>query len=214
MIRKDLTGQRFGQLQVLGLDHAINGAVFWKCKCDCGNDRIIRANSLMTGNSSSCGCLQRKRATHANTTHGGASRRKGEHPLYQTWANMRARCEKPYNNRYETYGARGIKVCERWKSFENFRNDMEPTWKPHLSVERINNDGHYCPENCRWATDHEQARNTRSNRWIEFNGKRMILADWAKETGISHSLISYRLKVGWTIADALTTPSRLDNPTV
>lgn len=202
----NLTGQTFGRLRVMRENHRRDRIVFWNCQCKCGNTTVVRTKSLRTGNTMSCGCYRKERAKQANTTHGGASRRLGEHRLYLTWCNMRQRCEYPNNNRYYCYGARGIRVCDAWKDFSVFLHDMEASWKPGLTIERKDNNGYYCKENCLWATTRQQARNTSANHRIEFEGNNMILQDWAKKTGLCHSALLWRIKSGWTTREVLTTP--------
>ena len=124
-------------------------------------------------------------------------------PTYISWAQMKSRCLNPKNIGWHRYGGRGIQVCERWKSFENFLADMGT--KPRgASLERVNNDGHYEPSNCRWATKREQALNRRSTHWLEHNGKRMSIRGWALEIGISEDALGQRIKAGWSLDRALT----------
>jgi hypothetical protein len=127
------------------------------------------------------------------------------HDERDVWKGILARCQNPNNAAYKNYGGRGITVCERWQSFRNFIYDMGPRPKG-LFIERIDNDLGYCPSNCKWATWHEQSRNRRNNRIIEFNGKSQCLADWAEETGINRNVIAKRLNTGWSIKRALTVP--------
>lgn len=128
---------------------------------------------------------------------------------YSIWMNMRARCNNPANTSYANYGARGIKVCERWESdFLNFLEDMGRRPSRKHSIDRIDNNGHYEPSNCRWATFSEQARNRRTSRFIEFRGRSLTLAEWAQEIGIDMRTLHLRLKNGWSIERALTQPLR------
>ena len=193
-----LKGKQFGRWTVLEYAGTWNRNTHWKVRCDCGTERVIKGTYLTSGQSRSCGCLMadknRERQTHGET----GSR------LYYIWCAMRYRCENPTDPAYSNYGARGIKVCNRWQSFENFRADMgrRPKGK---TLDRIDNDGDYEPSNCCWSTYVEQTHNTRRNRWVTFNGKTLIVSDWARETGISESLIRYRLNHGWTTKQALTT---------
>jgi hypothetical protein len=126
---------------------------------------------------------------------------------YDAWHMCIQRCENPNNPGYKTYGARGIRVCHRWHSFENFFADMGPRPSPRHSIDRIDNDGDYEPGNCRWATPAEQARNRRTNRMIEFGGRTMCISDWAAEIGISCGSLMRRLDL-WGVERALTTPAR------
>jgi hypothetical protein len=130
-----------------------------------------------------------------------------QHPLYGTWIAMRYRCKvEPY------YAGKGIKVCRRWENFWNFVSDMGPKPTPLHSIDRENPKKGYNPKNCRWATDLEQGKTRTDNRWIEFNGRRMILADWSRETGIGAGAIMSRLNLGWPIEKALTRPVHYHRP--
>lgn len=141
----------------------------------------------------------------ANWRHGWSKSR-----VYATWCAIRARCENPKNPSFPSYGGRGIYVCERWKSFENFLQDMGDRPTPKHSIDRIDNDGPYSPENCRWVGSvREQRRNCRDNRILILNGESLILAEWARRTGIDSETISMRIDdLGWSEEKALTTPLR------
>ena len=128
-------------------------------------------------------------------------------PEYQIWKQMRYRCSNPRTRNYHNYGGRGIKVCGRWSVFKNFWEDMGPRPATHYSLDRIDNDGNYEPDNCRWATPKQQGRNARYNRILTHNGRSMCLADWSEATGIRHSIIRKRLTRGWPVDLALTTPA-------
>lgn len=130
----------------------------------------------------------------------------GKHaPEYTIWTNLRSRCNNPKNNRYALYGARGIRVCARWETdFLNFLEDMGRRPSPEHSIDRVDNNGDYTPENCRWATRKEQSRNRRSSCFLDFNGETKTAAEWSELTGISRSTIHARLKSGWSIEQTLT----------
>lgn len=137
----------------------------------------------------------------------GQNRRGLTTPEYKAWSEMFQRCGNPNNMRYARYGARGIRVCEKWLKFELFFEDMGLRPSPGHSLERINNDGNYEPENCKWATRKEQARNRRGNRIVEFNGRRATLAEWSELTGINYCCLRQRLcKMGWSVEATLTKP--------
>jgi len=186
---KDLTGQQFGRLTAISYTKISNGGAVWFCRCICGNELRVRSHTLISGNTKSCGCLQKDMTSVATATH-----KKTNTPEFLAWMNMRRRCYYPKNNKYKNYGDRGIIVCDRWReSFENFFEDMGLKPSPEHSLDRFpDNDGNYEPGNCRWGTDEQQAKNRRNNHWIEYREKKMILTDWAKQFGISsQSLTGY-----------------------
>ena len=154
----DLAGKKFGRLLVLQFSHR-DRRNYWVCKCDCGKTKTVNQNSMMAGNTKSCGCLHREfmvKLGKSKTTHG----RTMKDPTYQSWIDMKRRCLDPNRRSYKDYGGRGITVCQRWFKFENFLADMGD--KPHgLTLDRKENHGHYEPENCRWATPKVQAGNRR-----------------------------------------------------
>lgn len=198
---KDLKGQRFGKLTVIErAENATNGRVQWRCVCDCGNQTVCRAFNLQSGHTRSCGCLHEE---GTRTTHGMKRSR-----LYRTWESMKTRCNNPNAQRWDDYGGRGIEVCEEWRdSFEAFRDwALANGYRDDLTIERKDNDGPYSPENCRWATKEEQARNKRSNVFMTLNGKTMTITQWAKEIGIDRRTIAKRKKLGWSDERALTEP--------
>ena len=195
----DLTRLRFGNLTVTQMSDERLGhtkARAWDCVCDCGNKRVVSTNNLRRGVTTSCGC------TYGNprTTHGMSNT-----PEYGVWVSMRQRCSNPSDSRWHTHGGRGIRVCERWaNSFENFINDMGWRPNPALSIERVDNDGDYTPDNCVWATDREQADNRRSTIRIEIYGKVQSLKAWCRELGIPYLRTWKRLIMrGWSLERAL-----------
>jgi len=208
---KDITSQTFTDLTVVerGADDK-SGNVRWICVCICGNETLTRGPELRQGSQTSCGCKtirpDQSGKNSGTYVHGGEAKHPAE---YAIWASMRERCYGVNTKAYPDYGGRGIYICERWQYFPNFYADMGD--KPNgLSIDRIDNDGPYSPENCRWATRKEQARNKRSNRLITFNGETHCCVEWAEITGINRNVIDARLdKLGWTVEHALTKPVRL-----
>ena len=206
--RKAAVGQRYGWLTIAGLAERRNdGRQQWMCRCDCGAEVIAPAHLLYAGKKKSCGCWRKKIPN--GKTHGASamSGRRKDNPLwcaYIAWTRMRERCSRPSSSDYHYYGGRGIMVCERWATFENFLADMGlPDFG--LTLDRKDTNGNYCKENCRWATRAEQSRNRRSNVFYEFHGRRQTAAEWARELGISHVTLFMRMKRGWSIDRALAT---------
>jgi hypothetical protein len=143
-------------------------------------------------------------------THGESNRNKTKE--YRTWLHMRGRCNTPTDLKFKDYGGRGITVCERWNSYENFLSDMGRAPSPKHSLDRKENSGNYEPVNCRWATTIEQTNNTRRNNVISYNNKTMNLSQWCRELSLYEKTIWYRLKRGWGVEKAFTTPCPPRNP--
>lgn len=210
----DLTGQRFGRLIVIErvVDKERENkqhTTFWKCICDCGGQIVCFRNHLLDGHIRSCGCLHDENAKTSNKIHG----------LYHTrinaiWRNMIQRCTNPKNQKYYRYGGRGITVCEEWRKFENFYNwSIENGYDESLNakqctIDRKDNDGDYCPENCRWTTSSVQSGNRSDNVYLTFNGETHSSPEWEKIVGIPSKVISGRKRKGWTDEKCLTTPVR------
>ena len=198
---QNLVGQTFGRLTVVRL-LSTKPCTRWICKCSCGEVKAIAAGNLRSGATSSCGCWGRELQPLRNKQHGLSST-----ATYRIWRHMIDRCESVSDHAFHRYGGRGIKVCRRWKTFENFFQDMGER-PAGLSLERIKNHLGYSPSNCKWATDVEQARNKRNNRWLTADGRTQLLTDWAKELNSDMSLILKRLTRGWSVQDACTTTSK------
>lgn len=198
-------GDKFGRLTVIAPAvrprHLKARGRWWHCRCDCGDQTVLAVSqsALRSGNTRSCGCLQREGAANRSRTHGLHKSRE-----YRAWNNMISRCHCPNWPKYHDYGGRGIRVCRRWrKSFQDFYADMGPC-PPGMTLERIGNDKGYSPENCKWATYAEQLRNTRQTRFVTFKGETMCIADWAMRLGIRHGVIWHRLKIGLPVAEVLS----------
>jgi len=193
----DLTGQRFGMLTVVSRSNNVNGSAMWLCACECGEGAIVRGASLRAGARTTCG-------NHRSEAHLAAPRRGGTKthgmdgtPEYRAWINMRSRCNNPTHAAYKDYGARGIKICPEWEnSFERFYADMGPRPSVAHSIEREDVDRGYEPDNCHWATNLEQHRNTRRTRYVEIDGVVSTLAEAAAQMGISKSALSHRIERG------------------
>lgn len=192
------TGERFGRWTVLHESDARKGHRLFECRCDCGTIQVVFLSALRSGLSGSCGCLRRE----VVTTH-GKSWKENKTAEYRIWTGMRARCRDGHKN----YGARGIKVCERWdRSFEAFLADMGPRPSARHSIDRIDNDGNYEPSNCRWVTMVRQLRNTRQNVWVWYNGHRCLLVDVAEAKRFPVELARHRKSRGWPDARLFDPP--------
>lgn len=201
----DLTGKRFGRLTVIKRAENYRGCqAQWKCKCDCGNETVVRAMYLKNGSTKSCGCYKADRIKAASLKHGMSGTR-----LWRIWNNMHSRCEQENSSQYSYYGERGVEVCEEWSEFKPFMEwALSSGYKENLTIDRIDFDGNYCPENCRWVTRQEQNRNKSSNHFITIDGETKILEDWARESGLDSRLIGRRLKDGWDVKRAVFQPVR------
>jgi hypothetical protein len=180
---KDLKGQRFGRWLVIEESYSDRGRC-WLCRCDCGNERIINGYQLRSGQSQSCGCLILDLNEQNNVKH-GENRQPGKSKEYKVWDGIIQRCTNSNDWRYVNYGGRGIKVCDRWRySFEKFLEDMGRC-PEGMSIDRININGDYCPNNCRWASQKEQQRNKTTNVYVMIFGVKMIMADLLRYLGIA-----------------------------
>lgn len=203
------SGDVYGRLTLAARIWRGNVSV-WECACVCGKIVFVRPAHIRSGQKSSCGCLRWERLRNSRVKHQGNCRGNRTRE-YSSWASMNNRCFNPTNKKFPRYGARGIKVCERWKDFAMFLEDMgiRPAG---TTIERIDNDGDYTPENCKWATSAEQSRNKSNSRRISYGGSSKTVTEWGEVLGIPAQLIFGRLRRGWTDERALTQPLTSKTP--
>ena len=206
-------GQKFGELVIIKLHHkkqyidkkgVIRNREYYLCQCDCGNIKVIEKSQLTTGHTKSCGCLQKKITSKKHKTH-GLSKNK----IYFIWCSMKDRCYRQNSNDYLNYGGRGITICDEWKNdFKTFYQwAINNGYKEGLTIERINVNDNYKPSNCTWIENALQSKNKTNSHYLTYNDKTQIIEDWAKEMKLNNgATISGRLKRGWSIEEALTTP--------
>ena len=195
----DITGMTFGRLTVIERAGVVKNKMMWRCRCTCGKEIVVAGVSLRSGNTTSCGCYNRD----VITKHGLHKSR-----LYKIWRGMRERCYNVNTKNFMRYGGRGISICEEWFEFEAFKNwALSHGYTSELTIDRIDNEKGYSPDNCRWATLKEQENNKSSNRMIEFNGEKHTMSEWSEITGICYSTLHGRLE-RYDIEKALTAPVR------
>jgi len=195
----DMVGHVYGRLTVLHEIGRRDAGRMYLCVCVCGNFKSTAAAWLRSGNTTSCGC---------RVLDGSIRRRHGMKNTkeYMIWKEMKRRCLNPNNPSYSRYGGRGIRLCERWHLFDNFIADMGRRPSAELSLDRIDNDGHYEPGNCRWATINEQARNRSNNRMISLDGSVTTLAELAEKSSVTPQHMRGRLRDGWPVDLAVSVP--------
>ena len=203
MISYDVEGMRFDMLVACErVENSSDGKIQHRCVCDCGNERIVKATDLRTGKIHSCGCV------HWNKKYKNFSL-KSPHGkrLYRIWHDMLRRCEDKRVKSYKRYGERGIAVCPEWHDFQAFYDwSLDNGYSEELTLDRVDNNKDYEPDNCRWADKYMQANNRRSNHYITYNGKRQSMKEWSRELNISYTALRSRLMRGWSAEKALTTP--------
>jgi len=200
-----IDGKRFNRLTAINKIVNFKKHPQWLFKCDCGNYKIIDKYSVMTGETKSCGCFNRELSRQKLTIHGFYGK-----TFYKRFRGVVGRCNDKTNNAYKMYGAKGIKCL--WNSFEEFKQDMYESYKTHVekfgegetTIDRIDGNGNYCKENCRWATYEKQAQNTKNNKFITYKGKTGCYSWWEKELGLRRGIISARILDGWDKERALT----------
>jgi len=206
-MRMNLSGRIFGRLTALSVERSHPRYDMWRCRCECGVESIARATHLTAGKIRSCGCLMKDLMSETRSTH-GCSRIGKMTPEYSVWRGIKCRTRNTRTKSYKNYGGRGIEMCNRWNDFTNFLSDMGPRPSKNHSIDRIDVNGNYEPDNCRWATMKEQMRNTRKSHLISFRGKTQCIAAWADEVGMSQDLVWNRIRYGWSPERALTEPKR------
>lgn len=198
----NLSGHKFGLLSVVKFMDIISGRSIYECKCDCGSVISVKAKYLLNGDTKSCGCLKiikcsengKKRTTHGLT----------KHPLFKVWSSMKDRCLNKDCHAYSDYGGRGIMVEESWMDFQTFFNDVSPTYRSGLELDRYpNNDGNYASNNFRWATPTENKRNKRNTLYLTIDGLTKAASQWASEMGINRASVWCRIKRGLSGKEAL-----------
>lgn len=197
-----MIGKRFDFLTVESVERT-NGRIVCHCVCKCGTRKNVRRDHLISGKTASCGCLRKITTYNRSTTHGMKNTR-----LYRCWRNMKTRCYNPGYIEFDRYGGRGISVCDEWQSFLPFCLwALTHGYSEELSLDRIDNNGDYCPDNCRWATPKEQSLKRCTNVYITYNGTTKHISEWDKEIGASKSgRVRARLNAGWSVEKAVTTP--------
>lgn len=197
--------KKYGRLTIVRqLDISEDGKKRYLCKCECGKETIVFAENLLSGHTKSCGCLKKEIIeAGAHTTHGLSKTR-----IYRIWKGMRKRCKNPNDSNYHKYGGRGIKVCSEWDSdFLSFYYwAMENGYDDSLSIDRIDNNKGYSPDNCQWSSEARQANNRRSNHLVTIDNKTHSINEWSKIVGISTVVIYKRIKQGMTEVEAITKP--------
>lgn len=201
----DLTGQRFGRLLVLERAQNIRAHAAWLCQCDCGNTKIVSSYQLRSGETISCGCYRKEKTGRQFRKYPQA---KVNPRIYRIWKLMRCRCYGETSPKYKNYGARGIQICPEWlNDFLAFQTwALESGYSDDLSIDRIDVNGPYSPENCRWTNNIVQCNNKTDNAIYEYQGESHTVADWARIKGIRVHTLYTRLRLGWSIEKALESP--------
>lgn len=197
---RDYTGIKSGKLTVIGFDHKTpTNHIYVKCHCECGNDVVVRASSILRQTTKSCGCYAKEKSKIKATKHGMFGTR-----LYNIWAGMKRRCYDPNVETYRFYGAKGINFCDEWKSFDAFYEWSKKTgYNDSLTLDRIDSKGNYCPENCRWVSGLDQARNRKNNKKVTYNGLTLCLSEWAEKFNINYETLLSRLHRGYSFEEAI-----------
>lgn len=215
-------GQRFGRLTVIELSHREHVVkknskgnyykYFYKCLCDCGKECVANEDSLRGNRRKSCGCLRTENARRSlHSINAGKEHNLSKHPLYRTFHGLKKRCYNKNCKSYKDYGGRGITICDEWlNSFKSFYDwAMANGYEKGLSIERIDVNKGYSPENCTWIPFGDQAKNTRRSVFYEYKGEKKILGDWAKQYNLPFTCVRRRIDRGWSLERALNTPNSI-----
>jgi hypothetical protein len=201
---KNLTGQRFERWLVICLyGRNSTGHPFWLCLCDCGEWNVKRGTALTSGKSRSCGCLAAELSSQRETRH-GESAHAGNSPEYESYTQAKARCNNPKHHAYKRYGGRGIEF--RFTSYEEFLSAAGRRPTPKHSIDRIDNDGHYEAGNVKWSTSREQGRNMSTTRLVTIGGEAKSVSEWCQIYHMNRRFVYDRIKKGWDVVQAITTP--------
>lgn len=201
---KNISGMRYGRLTVITLHGKDKGGKnLWLCRCDCGNEILADSGRLTSGNTMSCGCFRKEKSCYNHKQHGLSNSK-----IYKAWSSMRSRCNCKTNKVYYRYGGRGIKVCKEWDdNFQAFYDwSISNGFRDDLTIDRIDNNGDYSPDNCRWATMLIQDNNKRNNVFIAHNGETHTAAEWDRLLGNCDGTVADRLRRGWSVEDAISVP--------
>lgn len=188
----NIEGKKFGRLTVESLAEKVKLGVVWNCTCECGNKITVLTANLQRGSTKSCGCIVKKHGMTKSTE-------------FIIWTLMKSRCNNPNDKDFHRYGGRGIKVCDRWLTFNNFYEDMGKRPSSKYTLDRSDNNGNYEPSNCKWSTKKEQCRNRRSNTIITYKNETKTLTEWSEIQNINSGTLSDRIKAGWSIEKAMET---------
>ena len=200
VVKDEMLGKVFENWKVFKRDFSKTGArhTFYICKCKCGAVASVRSDMLKSGRSLSCGCLKKEKLSKRVTTHGMTNT-----PLHKVWLSLKQRCINPNNKRFKYYGEKGVTVCKEWQdNFLEFYNwSMKNGYKKGMTIDRIDNDGNYCPSNCRYITNKQQQFNRSNNRYITVNDVTLTVTEWSEMMKIRRDKLNWRLNNGWEVKD-------------
>lgn len=197
-----MIGQKFNRWTIVAESEVkLNKRTTYLCRCDCGTEKLQQGSMVKHGHTKSCGCFNREQSSKKHRQHGLSLT-----PIYGVWKNMMKRCNYIGSKDYYLYGGRGIAVCERWHTFQNFYDDMGDIPFPHAQLDRMDVNGDYENRNCKWATPAENQHNRRDNRLLTYRGETLCLGEWEQKTGFPRNMLHSRLSRGWTMERAVETP--------